>query len=150
MEDASIIANHECIVREAVEDQPMIDDLSSPHILLPQYDGADSPGFIPGIHFLATKYLMRRVRGDGNCFYRAFLFSYLEELLIKHNNSDPTISGAAEVERARMAALIHNSLNELVSLGYSEMTIETFFDVSDAYTDGVTPLMRVFHIYFCF
>ena len=25
---------------------------------------------------------MRRTRGDGNCFYRAFIFSYLEGLLL--------------------------------------------------------------------
>ena len=28
---------------------------------------------------------LRRTRGDGNCFYRAFLFSYLEGLLVTSN-----------------------------------------------------------------
>ena len=28
---------------------------------------------------------LRRTRGDGNCFYRAFLFSYLENLLLTSN-----------------------------------------------------------------
>lgn len=26
---------------------------------------------------------LRRTRGDGNCFYRAFIFSYLEGLLLQ-------------------------------------------------------------------
>jgi hypothetical protein len=47
---------------------------------LPSY--AENAAFIPGVHWLAHNFAsMRKVRGDGNCFYRALLFSYLEELL---------------------------------------------------------------------
>jgi ubiquitin thioesterase protein OTUB1 len=28
---------------------------------------------------------IRRARGDGNCFYRSFVFGYLESLLISQN-----------------------------------------------------------------
>lgn len=42
---------------------PMIGHLASPEVLLPDYNDANSPGFVPGIQYLATKYNMRKVRG---------------------------------------------------------------------------------------
>ena len=33
---------------------------------------------------------LRRTRGDGNCFYRAFLYSYLESLLVTSNMEECT------------------------------------------------------------
>ena len=71
---------------------------------------------------------MRRIRGDGNCFYRAFLFSYLENLILKHSSSESKI--AAEKEKDRFYQQILRSKAELVDLGYSEMAIESFHDVS--------------------
>lgn len=87
---------------------------------------SDSPGFVPGITYLTGKYMMRKIRGDGNCFYRAFLFSYLEQLLRLHS----TLPEVAEVERKRFETIVLNSKDELVSLGFSEIAIETFHDVS--------------------
>ena len=31
---------------------------------------------------------MRRTRGDGNCFYRAFVFGYLERLLLRTDKAE--------------------------------------------------------------
>jgi hypothetical protein len=31
---------------------------------------------------------LRRTRGDGNCFYRGFVFSYLEGLLLQNNTKE--------------------------------------------------------------
>ena len=66
---------------EISQNQPLIGNLISPAILIgTEYKEDDyvSPGFIPGLQYLAKSYLMRKVRGDGNCFYRSFLFAYLE------------------------------------------------------------------------
>ena len=102
----------------------MIGDLSSPLDLRPDYLSADAPGFLLGIDFLGTKYeAFRRVRGDGNCFYRAFLFSYLEQLHY-HRETD-----VARLELDRIKAIILISKNELVDIGYSELAIESFHDV---------------------
>ena len=78
------------------------------------------------IWMLGSKYKMRKIRGDGNCFYRGFLFSYLEQLLVKLK-TDPEV---AQQERSRMEALVVGSKDELVALGYSEIAIETFHDVT--------------------
>ncbi len=62
------------------------------------------------------KYI-RRTRGDGNCFYRAFGFGYLEENL---NNTK-------ELERFRQLTL--NLKDQLVQLGYLDFTVEDVRDV---------------------
>jgi len=66
---------------------------------------------------LIKKYkYIRRTRGDGNCFYRAFGFGYLEKNL---NNQK-------ELERFRQ--LTNDLKTKLVQLGYLDFTVE---DVSD-------------------
>jgi len=62
------------------------------------------------------KYI-RRTRGDGNCFYRAFAFGYLEKNL---NNQK-------ELERFRQLA--YDLKDQLVKLGYQEFTLEDVRDV---------------------
>ena len=61
------------ISQNIVETQPLISESSS--ILAALYstyaDNSDSPGFLTGLTYLDSKYArIRRVRGDGNCFYR--------------------------------------------------------------------------------
>lgn len=42
--------------------------------------------FTTKIEKLELRYsYMRRTRGDGNCFFRGFIFSYLEGLLLKRD-----------------------------------------------------------------
>jgi hypothetical protein len=59
------------IEKDIIRTQSLISEAVSPHTLLEVYQENELPGFIPGIHYLAKKYnSIRRVRGDGNCFYR--------------------------------------------------------------------------------
>jgi ubiquitin thioesterase protein OTUB1 len=38
------------------------------------------------IHSLENEYgSMRRTRGDGNCFFRSFMFAYMEQLVKKND-----------------------------------------------------------------
>uniref|UniRef100_A0A8C5R3H6 Ubiquitin thioesterase n=1 Tax=Leptobrachium leishanense TaxID=445787 RepID=A0A8C5R3H6_9ANUR len=57
---------------------------------------------------------IRRTRPDGNCFYRAFGFSYLESLL----------EGGPELERFKEVSL--HSKEDLIKQGFTEFTIEDF------------------------
>ena len=108
----------------------MIGDLEAPSILRKEYENADSPGFLPGIDFLSLHYThMRRVRGDGNCFYRAFIFCYLENLLKEYQSLGEKRS-SAEKEKSRITEIILNSKAELVEKhSYSEIAIESFQEV---------------------
>jgi ubiquitin thioesterase protein OTUB1 len=68
------------------------------------------------------------VRGDGNCFYRSCLFGYLEGLLTKH--IEGSLKEIADIERKRMLKTITDSKEELIQFGYSEIAIESFYDVT--------------------
>lgn len=127
-----IVAQQNQILLE-VQSQPLIGALVSPSLLIPEYESnIDAPGFIPGLAYLASKYVMRKVRGDGNCFYRSFLFSYLENIVGDYNNSyeDELLKRRAVDEHSRMLRRIKDCKDELIALGYSEVAFECFYDVT--------------------
>lgn len=107
------------------KDQPMIGEVIRIASLLPEYENATSTGFVSGIKYLDTKYVgFRKVRRDGNCFYRSFLFSYLENLLSIIKRGDQT--GTEELKRFQ--GVIEGSRDKLIALGFSEFTFEYFLD----------------------
>mmetsp|Transcript_28711 Transcript_28711/g.46434 ORF Transcript_28711/g.46434 Transcript_28711/m.46434 type:complete len:255 (-) Transcript_28711:1968-2732(-) len=78
---------------------------------------------------------IRRVRGDGNCFFRGFMFRYLE-ILIEN-----------EAERKRVTELVRGSLDYLLLVGYEKVSIETFYDVVLDMLEGLggeTDIQKLF------
>lgn len=70
------------------------------------------------IKLLGEKYTaIRRTRGDGNCFFRSFMFSFLEHILETQNKAEVD-SVKANVEECRKT---------LQGLGYADFTFEDFF-----------------------
>lgn len=66
---------------------------------------------------LASKYKnIRRTRPDGNCFYRAFAYAYLEKLL------------EDKQEYQRFYELASKSKDNLVNLGFPKFTVEDFHE----------------------
>lgn len=66
---------------------------------------------------LGQKYsYIRRTRPDGNCFFRAFSYAYLEKLIGDKN----------EYNKFRELAL--KSKENLVALGFPQFTVEDFHD----------------------
>lgn len=58
-------------IEKEIKEQPIISSIVSPSELKDFYTDSALPGFLQGIDYLTSKYTrMRRVRGDGNCFYR--------------------------------------------------------------------------------
>ena len=123
---------------------PLIGELLAPNSLLVEYVNSDQigrPGFTKGVEYLALKYKhVRRVAGDGNCFYRAFLFAYLENLLEANRNGH---TEAAELERLRMLNIIVNSKQFVISQGYSEYVFECFHDVRSHYYCVLTYVCHI-------
>ncbi|EMS61506.1 Ubiquitin thioesterase otubain-like protein [Triticum urartu] len=79
-----------------------------------------SPILQEKIKLLGEQYdALRRTRGDGNCFYRSFMFSYLEHILETQDR--------AEVER--ILKNIEQCKKTLSGLGYIEFTFEDFFSM---------------------
>ena len=82
---------------------------------------SDATGtYLQGAQYLSTKYQsLRRIRPDGNCFYRAVMFGVCESILTNENST-------AELER--LTTWAKASLDEVCKCGYDRFTLEMFFD----------------------
>jgi ubiquitin thioesterase protein OTUB1 len=123
------------IEAEIKSTQPLTSQLLPIDALIQQYsdngipttpnsaDNDEEEGFLASSKLLSKKYThLRRIRGDGNCYYRAFLYSLCEQLLKQRTNNNNN----AEYERIR--TFIINSLSWVCTQGYEESTIEMFYE----------------------
>lgn len=95
------------------ESTPLIGDLETISVLEAEY--ADDAVYNGKVKDLAKRYRsIRRIRPDGNCFFRAFAYNYLE-FLSRHRP-----------ELAKFQALGHSSKEKLISLGFPAFTLEDF------------------------
>ncbi|TXG65011.1 hypothetical protein EZV62_012005 [Acer yangbiense] len=69
---------------------------------------------------------IRCTRGDGNCFFRSFVFSYLEHILDSQDQAEVDCI-KAKVEECRKT---------LQSLGYTDFTFEDFFVILAKLANG--------------
>jgi ubiquitin thioesterase protein OTUB1 len=142
-ESTSGAESQDQLIEDEIRANAMIGVLISPStLLLPLFANADMPGFVPGIHFLADNFDMRQVRGDGNCFYRAMLYSYLELLVIGLNEDGAGSVSAATEELDRMKGFIVQSKEDLIEIGYAEFAIESFHDMFVELLEGLTSMNR--------
>lgn len=66
---------------------------------------------------------IRRLRRDGNCFYRSFLFQLFEYYAL--NLKDPAVKGNYD----KLIKIVTESKDDLVAnAGYDEIVIEDFYD----------------------
>eukprot|EP00051_Salpingoeca_urceolata_P021496 m.337930 g.337930 ORF g.337930 m.337930 type:complete len:265 (-) comp19809_c1_seq2:69-863(-) len=116
-DDDAIMAQMQTIQSEIKASQPLVGDREPVANLLKDYT---DPVFVSKIKGLAAEYqVLRRTRGDGNCFYRAFLFGYMENLL---TNAD---------ELKRVLPVVRASFQKLLDVGYPsfcEDFYETFLE----------------------
>ena len=96
-------------------------------------------GFLQAATFLSKKYTSyRTIRGDGNCYYRSFLYSLCERLLRSllllddnnntNDNNDNTNDIASKKEFNRIKQHISKSLKWVCQYGYDEYTIDMFHE----------------------
>lgn len=94
---------------------PLIADLEPLSNLLQEYK--DDSVYTTKINKLCETYKsMRRVRPDGNCFFRGFGFSFFERLL-----NEPE-------EWQKFQVLSKESRDQLLALGFPKFTLEDFHD----------------------
>ncbi|KAH7474116.1 hypothetical protein PRIC1_014429 [Phytophthora ramorum] len=99
---------------------PLLSDRMSALCLKAEYVGNANANFMHGIESLNGRYeALRRVRGDGNCFFRGFIFALCERLLPSAGN---------EALRDRIQRTIQQSKSELVAIGYSDVAIDAFWE----------------------
>ena len=118
-------AQLEAIETDIKTQQQLTSKLLPISALLQEYTNTEvEAAFIKGSTFLCTKYTsFRKIRGDGNCYYRAFLYS-LCEILVRGNNFDDDNNA----EFHRLKEIVNGSLKWVCNYGYEEHTIEMFYD----------------------
>jgi ubiquitin thioesterase protein OTUB1 len=130
-------AQLEAIEHEIKSTQPLTSHLLPITALAQQYDTADitpninydeQRGFVRSASFLCGKYSsLRKVRGDGNCYYRAFLYAICERLLsIRLNRQNDDDDDYAEFRRLKRTVV--ESLKWICRHGYDEYTIDMFHE----------------------
>jgi ubiquitin thioesterase protein OTUB1 len=104
-------------IETEIKNQPLTSDPRSISDLTAQYQ-TSANNFLAGIEDLEQDYVqIRIVRGDGNCYYRAFLYNLAEHMF----------ENKQEGERI-LACVKKDSWDNVMKAGYDEMTIETFYD----------------------
>ncbi len=101
-QDQKTQAQLEAIEKEIKANQALTSNLKPMSNLTEIYEQNDTDNatvnFIRGCEYLSTKYSSwRMIRGDGNCYYRAFLYAVCEELL--RGYADGGSAHKAELDR---------------------------------------------------
>lgn len=95
--------------------QPLVGERAGLESLYPEYSG--NVNFMRKLDDARKKYgAIRRIRGDGSCFYRAYLFAIAERMLVD--------TSLAESFLKRM----EESIDFLVGAGYERFLVEDFYD----------------------
>lgn len=85
-----------------------------------QHEYAGNAAFLRKIDDLPTKYdCYRRVRGDGNCFYRAYVFAILERIAVRRDIALLT----------RLTQHLSTTVPRMVALGMPDYCVEPFHDM---------------------
>ncbi|XP_078447505.1 ubiquitin thioesterase otubain-like protein [Wolffia australiana] len=126
--DDDILHQQSSILQEEAQKMPCVGDKEPLSALATEYESG-SPILQEKIKMLSEHYsAMRRTRGDGNCFFRSFMFSYLEHILETQDKA----------EVLRIKSNIEESKKTLQALGYAEFTFEDYFEAFKDFLDAVT------------
>ncbi|XP_067680303.1 ubiquitin thioesterase OTUB1-like [Haliotis asinina] len=114
--DEETLAQQRNIEKEITDSQSLVSEQLSVEELIEEYAKEDEI-YRKKLDDLRSRYKnVRKTRGDGNCFFRAFGFSYLEKLL------------ADDTDMPRFKEIASKSKDELVTLGFPQFTIEDFHE----------------------
>ncbi|XP_073117870.1 OVARIAN TUMOR DOMAIN-containing deubiquitinating enzyme 1 isoform X3 [Elaeis guineensis] len=120
--DDDIMQQHSAIRAEEAVKVPFVGDKEPLSSLAAEFQSGN-PILKEKIKLLGEQYgALRRTRGDGNCFYRSFMFSYLEHILETQD----------KVEVDRILENIEECKKTLQGLGYIEFTFEDFFSMQSS------------------
>ncbi|XWS39408.1 hypothetical protein CRYUN_Cryun18bG0052200 [Craigia yunnanensis] len=115
--DDDIMQQQSSIHVEEAKKIPFVGDKEPLSMLAAEYESGSSI-LLEKIKVLGEQYAaFRRMRGDGNCFFRSFMFSYLEHILESQDG----------IEVDRIKGNVEECRKTLQSLGYADFTFEDFF-----------------------
>lgn len=125
--DGKILAQERLLEKEVQESAPLVGTQTDFGDLAQEY--AADPVYLKKIADLQSRYSsLRRTRGDGNCFFRAFGFAYFEYLLLLFEPSSSS-SSIATAERKAFKQRCTDMKDLLIStLGFPQFTVDDFHD----------------------
>lgn len=106
-------AQQEALQAEVDASQPLLSEYEAGfNTLRAQYQSA-SAGFLQGLERLEERRYtgMRRVRGDGNCFFRGFMFRLVEQLVAQVSLRSKRVESTDTVCSSGMKRNVLGSLN---------------------------------------
>ncbi|KAL4491901.1 hypothetical protein ABPG72_006156 [Tetrahymena utriculariae] len=107
----------EFIKKEAEGDSPLIGDLQTLDALEKEFE--NNMAFLQKIFILKDTYpQVRRVRRDGSCFYRSYLFQIFEHI----------VSFKDTELQSKIIEIIKQSKEDLKKVGYEEMVLDDFYE----------------------
>ncbi|KAL5552596.1 hypothetical protein UlMin_039997 [Ulmus minor] len=125
--DEDIMQQQSAIHSEESVKSPFVGDKEPLSSLAAEYQSGSNI-LLEKIKVLSEQYaFIRRTRGDGNCFFRSFMFSYLEHIFESQDR--------VEVDRIKVD--IEQCRKTLQSLGHAEFTFEDFFALFIEQLDSV-------------
>jgi len=115
--DEKIAAQQSQIEKEIAQEQPLISQKFELNVLLDEYQ-VDDVIYRNKIDELHKSFnFIRKTRGDGNCFFRAFGFAYLENIIGKRDQIE------------KLKHVVNKCVADLATLGYYSFTVDDFKDV---------------------
>mmetsp|Transcript_13656 Transcript_13656/g.25695 ORF Transcript_13656/g.25695 Transcript_13656/m.25695 type:complete len:292 (+) Transcript_13656:59-934(+) len=115
-QDIQTQAQVESISNEIKSKQPLTSELLPLSQLSSLFEAGTN--FQKGCEYLSKHYsFYRAIRGDGNCYYRAFLYALCEKLYTEIGS-----------ERKRIQEYIVSSIDKVEKYGYDRFTIEPFHE----------------------
>ncbi|KER25477.1 hypothetical protein T265_14197, partial [Opisthorchis viverrini] len=125
--DEATLAQQEAIESDIKASSPLISEVLPLTTLDEDFSG--HPVYLEKLELLKKKYTgIRRLRRDGNCFYRAFGFAYIEYLL----------NGKRLKQAERLKSKCDECRDALISFGYTQFTVEDFHEQFTAMVDRFT------------
>lgn len=116
-------------IKQEVEKEPMISSIIETSLLIFEFE--NQPNFVKKVNFVIDKFgktKLRKVRRDGSCFYRAFIYRLAEVMLEEKSGS--TVKGLlAKVPEV-------NSL--LKKVGFEELVFEDFEDAWKEFLERIS------------
>jgi len=122
------VLDQEAKIREDIAAlQPLVGPKESLDSLEAQYK--NNPKFLHKIQLARSRYShLRRIRGDGSCFYRSYLFSILEYAILP----PPQISPSVHYQQvSQFFDQFQRSFHQIITEGtYSSVAIDDFYETT--------------------
>jgi len=108
-------------LNDLVPQRPLIEETEPISGLRAEYESG-SAKFLKQIDWLKDKgfHYLRRARGDGDCFYRALGFAFVEQILKAPEN---------DIAAVTALSLLETTASSLEAVGFQRIVFEDFYDV---------------------